>query len=78
MDRDLEQLFVRQVDVGVANMDVATDDGVVSSRVVVERVDASERQTGQDRELLLIYGAEEVSAVADALRQASERALAMQ
>jgi hypothetical protein len=78
MDRDFEQLFVRQVDVGVANMDVATDEGVISTRVVVERVNAADRHTGEDRELLLIYGAEEVPAVADAMRQASERALTAQ
>jgi hypothetical protein len=46
--------------------------------VVVERVNAADRHTGEDRELLLIYGAEEVPAVADAMRQASERALTAQ
>jgi hypothetical protein len=76
MADELEQLFVRQVDVGVADMDVSTDDGVVSTRVVVQRAKAADRRTGQDRELLLVYGAEEVPAVADALRRASDRAMA--
>jgi hypothetical protein len=78
MDREIEQLFVRRVDIGVANMDVSADDGFLSTRVVVERVDAADRQTGEDRELLLIYGAQEVQAVASALREASERATSAQ
>jgi hypothetical protein len=71
---ELEELFVRQVDVGVADMDVATDDGVVSTSVVVERATATDRESGQDRHLLLVYGANEVPALADALQAAAERA----
>lgn len=78
MADELEQLFVRQVDVGVADIDVSTDDGVISTRVVVQRAKAADRTTGRDRELLLVYGAEEVPAVAEALRRASERATADQ
>ncbi|GAA1796591.1 hypothetical protein HC028_19475 [Planosporangium flavigriseum] len=72
---ELEELFVRQVDVGVADMDVSTDQGVVTTTVVVERATATERESGEDRQLLLIYGAKEVPALADALRAASERAM---
>jgi hypothetical protein len=75
MADELEELFVRQVDVGVADMDVSTEDGVVTTSVVVERATATERDSGQDRQLLLIYGAAEVSALADALRAAAERAM---
>jgi hypothetical protein len=74
MADELEELFVRQVDVGIADMDVSTADGVVTTRVVVERATATDRESGQDRNLLLIYGADEVSALADALRGAAERA----
>jgi hypothetical protein len=75
MADELEELFVRQVDVGVADMDVSTEDGVVTTSVVVERATATERESGQDRQLLLIYGAAEVPALADALRAAAERAM---
>jgi hypothetical protein len=71
---ELEELFVRQVDIGVADMDVSTADEVKSTRVVVERATASDRRTGEDRELLLVYGAKETAAVAEALRRASELA----
>jgi hypothetical protein len=74
MAAELEELFVRQVDIGVADMDVSTEDEVVSTRVVVERATASDRRTGEDRDLLLVYGAAETAAVADALRRASELA----
>jgi hypothetical protein len=74
MADELEELFVRRVDIGVADMDVSTDDGVISTRVVVERASGTDRQSGRDRELLLIYGASEVPALADALRAAAERA----
>ena len=76
MADEVEELFVREVEIGVGNMDAATDDGVINAKVVVERARAADRKTGQDRELLLVYGAAEVAAVADALRNASERALA--
>jgi hypothetical protein len=71
---ELEELLVRQVDVGVADMDVSTEDGVVTTTVVVERATATDRESGQDRQLLLIYGADEVPALADALKAAAERA----
>jgi hypothetical protein len=76
MADEIEELFVRQVDVGVADMDVSTEDGqVVSTQVVVERATVTERDSGQDQQLLLIYGAAEVPALADALRAAAERAM---
>jgi hypothetical protein len=74
MADELEELFVRQVDVGIADMDVSTDNGVVSTSVVVERATATERESGEDRQFLLIYGAAEVPALADALKAAAERA----
>jgi hypothetical protein len=77
MADELEELFVRQVDVGVADMEVSTADGVVTTRVVVERATATDRESGQNRNLLLIYGADEVPALADALRGAAERAKTM-
>ena len=70
----IEELFVREVEVGVGNMDVSTDEGVTSTRVVVERAKAADRATGQERELLLVYGASEAPAIADAIRMAAERA----
>lgn len=76
MADELEELFVRQVDVGVADLDMSSDDGVISTRVVVERATATDRQTGRHRELLLVYGAEQVPAVADALHRAALRATA--
>jgi hypothetical protein len=75
MDAELEKLFVRRVDVGIADMDVSTEDGVINDRVVVQQVTATDG-TGQDRELVLIYEAGKVLALADALRKASERATA--
>src|SRR5258706_1324334 len=74
MAAELEELLARQVDIGVADMDVSTEDEVISTRVVVERATASDCCTGKDRELLLVYGAAESAAVADALRRASELA----
>jgi hypothetical protein len=74
MADELQELFVTRVDVGIADMDVSTDEGVVSTRVVVERAQGTDRESGQDRELLLVYGASEVPALADALRSAAERA----
>jgi hypothetical protein len=75
MADELEELFVRRVDIGIADVNMATEDGVISTRMVVERATAADQRTGQDRELLLVYGAEEVPAVADALRMAAERAM---
>jgi MOSC domain-containing protein YiiM len=71
----MEELFVRQVDIGVADMDISVDDQLTSARVVVERATATDRHGGPDRELLLVYGAEETRAVADALRRASDVAM---
>ena len=78
MTKDVEELFVREVEVGVANLDMSTDEGVVSTRAVVQRTTAHDRNTGQQRELLLVYDPVSVTAVADALRNASERASADQ
>jgi hypothetical protein len=74
MAEELEELFVRRVDVGIADMDASTEDGVVSTRVVVERATATDRRTGQDRQLLLILGAEEAGLLGDVLQKASARA----
>jgi chemotaxis protein CheY-P-specific phosphatase CheC len=71
---DLEELFARQVDIGVATLDVPAEEGVISARVVVQEVDAVDRNTGQERRLLLVYEAKSVMAMADALRQAAEKA----
>jgi hypothetical protein len=76
MADELEELFVREVEVGIADMDLSTGDDVISTQVVVQHTTATERATGRDRELLLVYGAAEVAALADALRKASERATA--
>jgi MOSC domain-containing protein YiiM len=71
----MEELFVRQVDIGVADMDISVDDQLTTTRVVIERATATDRHGGPDRELLLVYGAAETRAVADALHRASEMAL---
>lgn len=70
----MEEFFVRKVDIGVADMDIAVDDQLTTTRVVVERATATDRRGGPDRELLLVYGAEETKAVAEALQRASELA----
>jgi hypothetical protein len=69
-----EQLLVHEVEVGVADMDTATEDGVISTRVVVERAKAVDRRSGQEREVLLVYGADDAPAIADAIRMAAQRA----
>ena len=74
----IEQLFVREVEVGVANLDISTDEGVTSTRAAVQRTTAHDRLTGQERELLLVDDPADVTAVADTLRKASERATADQ
>jgi hypothetical protein len=71
---ELEQLLVHEVEVGVANMDTATEDGVTSTRVVVERAKALDRGSGQEREVLLVYGVDEAPAIADAIHKAAQRA----
>jgi hypothetical protein len=76
MAGEIEELLVREVEVGVANLEVCTDEGTTSTQAVVQRTTAHESSTGQERELLLVYDAADVTAVAEALRQASERARA--
>jgi hypothetical protein len=70
----MEELFVRQVDIGIAEMDVHVDDRLTTTRVVVERATATDGRGGRERELLLVYGAAETRAVAEALHRASELA----
>jgi hypothetical protein len=72
---ELEELFVVEVGVGIATLDASTDEGVVTDKVVVEQVTATDRKTDETRELMLVYGAREVIAVADRLKEAAERAL---
>jgi hypothetical protein len=76
MDKEIEELFVREVEVGVATLDVSTDEGTTSTRAVVQRTNAYDCKTGEERELLLVYDAADVTAVAETLRKASERAFA--
>jgi hypothetical protein len=76
MAEEVEELFVRRVDVGVATMDLATDDEVINVRAVVQRAVAHDIKNGKERELLLVYDPANITAVVDALRDASEQALA--
>jgi hypothetical protein len=76
MAEQLEKLLVREVEVGVANLDTATDEGVISTRAVVQRTTGYQPETGQERDLLLVYDPGNIPEVAEALRQASERACA--
>jgi hypothetical protein len=76
MADEVEELFVREIEVGVANLDTSTDEGVISTRAVVQRTTAHDPRTGQKRELLLVYDPAAIAQVADALRTASERATA--
>ncbi|WP_238019531.1 hypothetical protein KZZ52_54655 [Dactylosporangium sp. AC04546] len=71
----MEELFVRQVDIGIADMDIAVDDQLTTTRVVIERATATDRKGGAERDLLLVYGAAETKAVAEALHRASEMAM---
>jgi hypothetical protein len=75
-EKEIERLFVVEVGVGIANMDLSTGEGVVSDRVVVQQVTASDGRSDETRELLLIYRAEAVDALAEELRTAAQRALA--
>jgi hypothetical protein len=75
MDPDLEKLFVRRVDIGVANMDVSTEDGVVNARVVVQHINGTNDE-GNDREVVLVYEPARLPDLADALRKAAEQATA--
>jgi hypothetical protein len=76
MADEVEELFMRSVDIGIADVDMATDEEVVNVRAVVQRAVAHDPSSGQERKLLLVYDPASVSAVVDALRAASERALA--
>lgn len=71
-----EKLFARRVDIGIGNMDIATEDGVINTRVVVQEATVAD-ENGQERELLLIYDPDGVVAMADALREAAQRAKQM-
>ncbi|MEV7014007.1 hypothetical protein [Streptosporangium sp. NPDC051022] len=73
MATELEELFARKVDIGVATMGASTGDGAVSAQVVVQRVAAIDRRTGQERHLLLVYEPDGVTAMVDVLRQAVEK-----
>jgi hypothetical protein len=68
-----EKLFARRVDIGVGRMDISTDDLVIDAPVVVQDVTAID-DNGQERRFILVYDAERVSPMADALREAAERA----
>ena len=67
---------MREVEVGLANLDVSTDEGTTSTPAVVQRTTVHDPETGQDRDLLLVYDPADVAAVSDALRTVSERASA--
>ncbi|MCW2879468.1 MAG: hypothetical protein JWQ95_3568 [Sphaerisporangium sp.] len=71
---DLEELFAREVDIGVATLDVPAEDGTISARVVVQEVAAVDRDTGQERRVMLVFEPKGVLAMADALHQAAEKA----
>ncbi|MCT9933019.1 hypothetical protein N5079_22685 [Planotetraspora sp. A-T 1434] len=74
MADELEQIFSREVVVGVANVDVPTEEGTISARMVVQDVTGIDRETGRERRLLLIYEPDSVPAIADTLRQGVEKA----
>ncbi|HEV7931745.1 MAG TPA: hypothetical protein VGP70_05415 [Actinomadura sp.] len=75
MQPDLEKVFARRVDVGVANMDVSTADGVINTRVVVQHVNGTDGE-GNDRDVVLIFEPAGLPELADALRKAAEEATA--
>ncbi|MFI5916110.1 hypothetical protein [Dactylosporangium sp. NPDC051541] len=68
----MEELIVRQVDIGVAEMDIAVDDQLTTTRVVVERATATDRHGRKDRELILVYGLDGTRARAAALHRAAD------
>jgi hypothetical protein len=74
MNDEIEQLFVQEVEVSVANLDVSTDVGTISTRAVVQRTTAHDRTTGQRRQMLLVFDPAGVPRIADALRKGYERA----
>jgi hypothetical protein len=74
MTKERSQLVVEQVEVGVGDLEASTDDGVKLERVVVEHVTGSEPTSGQEREVLLVYRANEVPNLAEQLRLAADQA----
>ena len=74
--KEFEELFVREVETGIGTMDVSTDDGVTSERVVTQRITGIDTRSAEERELLLIHGASDALTVAEQLRSAAERAAA--
>ncbi|GAA3450353.1 hypothetical protein [Dactylosporangium matsuzakiense] len=68
----MEALFVRQVNIGVADMDIAVDDRFTTTRVVVERAVITDHQGRKSRELLLVYCADGTRARAAALHRAAD------
>lgn len=68
-----EKLFARRVDVGVGRYDISTEDLVVDAPVVVQDVTVVD-DSGQEKRFLLLYDPERVPQMADALREAAERA----
>ena len=75
MADNVEELFVHRVDVGVADVDLVTDDEVINLRAVVQWSVARDPKSGQERRVLMVYNPANVTAIIDALRAASERAL---
>ncbi|RCG22439.1 hypothetical protein DQ384_35610 [Sphaerisporangium album] len=73
---ELTQILSREVVAGVATMDVPTEEGTISARMVVQDITGIDRETGQDRRLLIIFDPDGVEAMADALRQAAAKAKA--
>ncbi len=76
MAKERSELLVEQVEVGVGDLEASTDDGVKLERVVVEHVRGSEPHSGQQREVLLVYRAQEVADLAEQLRLAADQAAA--
>ncbi|MEV8635475.1 hypothetical protein AB0395_27830 [Streptosporangium sp. NPDC051023] len=72
---ELEELFARQVDIGIATMSTPDGDGADGAHVVVQRIAAIDGKTGQERHLLLVYQPDGVTAMVDVLRQAAEKAM---
>jgi hypothetical protein len=71
-----DKLFARRVDIGVGRMDISTKDLVIDAPVVVHEVTAAD-ENGQEREFILLYDPDRVPPMADALREAAERAKQM-
>ncbi|MEV7965561.1 hypothetical protein AB0O34_06205 [Sphaerisporangium sp. NPDC088356] len=71
---EFAQILSREVVTGVATMDMSTEEGTISARMVVQDITGIDRETGQDRRLLIIFDPDGVEAMADALRQAAAKA----